>query len=230
MALLVKKFKKFLRYEKRNPIGQNSFQTPPPAPAPQYQAPVYSAPQPVAPVPYQVPPSPTQNLSAPVVSKRLSTEQKMKTNLCYNCRKPRHYQVNCPYPNVSKSSRQDYLDRNQFRSNLRQQGLLAESEPASAPEDLESSDESSDDDEPLDDSALICLMARDDEASPEVINELSIPFSYDELLDKVREYYNECQEAAKIYQNHFTIISSLKNDKVTLKAELQVQHQCIEKN
>ena len=111
----------------------------------------------------------------------------MKTNLCYNCRKPGHYQVNCPYPNVSKPSRQDYADRNQFRSNLRQQGLLAESEPFSAPEeDLESSDESSDD-EPTSDSALICLMARDNEASddslPEVTNELYHPLSYDELLD-----------------------------------------------
>ena len=75
----------------------------------------------------------------------------MKTNLCYNCRKPGHYQVNFPYPNVSKPTRQDYADRNQFRSNLRQQGLLEESEPASAPEDLESSEESSDDDEPVDD-------------------------------------------------------------------------------
>ena len=112
--------------------------------------------------------------------------------------------------------------------------MLAESKPFSAPEeDLESSDESSDD-EPTSDSALICLMARDDEASddslPEVTNELSHPLSYDELLDKVNEYYKDCQDAAKIYQNHFAIISPLKSDKVTLKAELQVQQQCIEKN
>ena len=82
----------------------------------------------------------------------------------------------------------------------------------------------------VDDSALICLMATDDEAFPEVNTELSLPLSYEELLDKVKEYYNECQVAAKLYQNHFDIISSLKSDNVTLKAELQVQQQCIEKN
>ena len=98
---------------------------------------------------------------------------------------------------------------------------------------MESSDESSDD-EPTSDSALICLMARDNEASddslPEVTNELSHPLSYDELLDKVKEYYKDCQDAAKLYQNHFDIILSLKSDNVTLKAELQVQQQRIEKN
>ena len=101
-----------------------------------------------------------------------------------------------------------------------------ESEPFSAPEeDLESSEESSDD-ESSSDSALICLLARDEEASddllPEVTIQLSHPLSYDELLDKVNEYYKDCQDTAKLYQNHFDIISALKNNNVILNAELQV--------
>ena len=106
---LLNRFRKFLRYEKKGNSpkhqGQNSYQAPVQAQQ-QYQAPQYSVPSPQAPVQYQ---APIQNLSAPVASKphnaRLTNEQKMKTNLCYNCRKPGHFQVNCPYPNVSKPTR-----------------------------------------------------------------------------------------------------------------------------
>ncbi|GAB2299388.1 hypothetical protein Dimus_038557 [Dionaea muscipula] len=195
MALLMKKFKKFTRSNKKFYKGETS--------------------------------------RRPYKKDKDEEDEKKKEDqaLCYNCRKPGYFKVNCPYPTVKK-----YTDEEKRAWKERKDKELRKGRKAMKTSDHEdegkkkkeesSSDESCSSSSSSSEEALLCLMAQE-EKEDEVTSRINSsnfsstsPHCEQDLQTMFQELLTRFEE---IQASHETLIKeneSLKSDKERLRKEL----------
>ncbi|XP_031108643.1 uncharacterized protein LOC116013129 [Ipomoea triloba] len=135
-------------------------------------------------------------------------------DLCYNCRKPRHFKINCLYPIVSKHQGKKIIEFSQNKPESKERRFKRDKRKAlvsNEPNEDEELDEASSSDEILsseNNTTLVCLVsksmelssnedclmtlgAEDEEVTSNSFDSISSSFSRESIVNLMRDY-QEC--------------------------------------